>query len=174
VLNIVGGVKGVKSSSKKMSKDDKLRELAAQLRLRALELTQNSGSAPMDAIRGHIDEFVNATSNSPNVIASALGALPLMQLQKIHSSLGSGNQEHKINVCAKMLFNTDIDLINAQISDFKAAEAAIQHVVSLAFHQSYYTEDGIYDMKSYSTDVLEAIIGKRAAPAAPAGAGGTV
>ena len=72
-----------------------------------------------------------------------------------------------------MLFNTDIDVINAQISDFKAAEAAIQHAVSLAFHQSYYTEDGIYDMKSYSTDVLEAIVreGARIA-AAEATAGG--
>ena len=139
--------------------------------MKQLTCNQAIGDVVLQAVQNNIAMLMQAMDTGGNVIQASMNALSLQQLQKIYNSLSSGNQDHKIAVCAREIFNQEISNISLRKTHLAAAEAAMNHAVSVAFYNSYMSDDGTLNMQLFSTDLLAVICSKQPVVASPGDAG---
>ena len=95
--------------------------------------------------------------NRGPVVKGALARLSEESLKKIHDSLQSNNQDHKVLPFAKELFKSELTSLAEAALEIKNAEDAIYTLATVAFDTEYFTEQGMYNMQLFVDDVLAAM-----------------
>ena len=78
-------------------------------------------------------------------------------LRKLHSALGTSNTEGtRLKPLLNLLFAQQMDEASKTETAMKLCTKALEHAVSMAFHQSYYTDACFLDWATYTNDILKA------------------
>ena len=138
-----------------VSRDEKIEEKRHELNLMLLQLDQYKANPIVANTLSSISLFTGGMTQT--IIKDAIdNVLSMEQLKTLHAGLSAHQEEYRLKGLAKQIFLRDL---NASCEAKKAMEMntkAIEAAVALGFYTNYFTDNGIVDSTTYTTNIVRA------------------